>query len=121
MKKLLLILPLYFVASLQAECQSCNAPRTRRTSRYTTKRSYQEVRGTRKSRQVVQPVIETRPARIQPQQSELEMIDIQEVVNEPARPTMQMISTPQAQAPQQAPQAKVAQANPKASVPSVNE
>ncbi|GMU19065.1 MAG: hypothetical protein AMXMBFR12_02570 [Candidatus Babeliales bacterium] len=120
MKKLLLILPLYFVASLQAECQSCNAPQARRTSRYTTKRSYQEVRGTRKSRQVVQPTIETRPARIQPQ-SDLEMIDIQEVVSEPARPTLQMISTPQAKAPQQAPQAKIAQANPKASAPSVNE
>lgn len=94
MKKLLLILPLYFVANLDAECQSCNAPRARRTSRYVNKQSYQEVRTSRKAR----PAAKAVPARVQKQQPEYEMIEIEQVVSEPAKPAMGMLPTPQAHA-----------------------
>lgn len=44
----------------------------------------------------MQPVIKSQPARIQ--QPAMEMIDVQEVLVEQPRPTMQMMQTPQAKA-----------------------
>lgn len=100
MKKLLFILPLYFVASLQAECQSCNAPRARgRVQKYKNRESYEQVRERRQNRRVVQPMIETQPARMQ-QPQVMDMIDLQDVIVEQPKPSMQMMPTPQAKAPQ---------------------
>lgn len=62
------------------------------------KQSYQEVRSSRRSRQVAQPAVAARPTRVQKQQPEYEMIEIEQVVSEPAKPAMGMIATPQAQA-----------------------
>lgn len=101
---------------IYAECQSCNAPRARHTSKYVNKQDYQQVREKRRSRRVVEPVIETRPARVQqkaaPQATD--MIDLQDVVSAEPKPTLQMIKTPQAKAAKQAPAPQMAQAMPSA-------
>lgn len=83
------------------------------------KQSYQEARPSRKSRRVVQPLIETEPVRAQKAAPQvMEMIDVQDVISEQPKPTMQMLPTPQAKAAQPvAPQQKVAHAMPKVAMP----
>lgn len=91
-----------YAMNANAECQSCNAPRTRRVQRYKAQGDYQPARRTRRAERVVQPVIETRPARVQKRVApqEIEMMDLEEVMAAEPKPTMQMIPTPQAKAAQ---------------------
>lgn len=88
------------MATLQAECQSCNAPRARgRVHKYKNQDGYPQ-QTSRKNRRVVEPMIETRPVNVP--QDPTTMIDLQDVIEQKPTPTMQLMPTPQAQAVQPA-------------------